>query len=81
MPKKDYTDQDLEASLRRAFVDHGFESILFDGWIARNPFKADLFKYGIKKGWLRKDRDIEESQYTASTYALTDKGKKHFGLD
>ncbi|HLC78274.1 MAG TPA: hypothetical protein VJH92_04060 [Candidatus Nanoarchaeia archaeon] len=77
---KDYTEEDLEDSLRRAFVDRRGESILMDGHEARSEFKRDVVNYGIDKGWLRKERDINESQYTAMTYILTGKGKKHFGL-
>ena len=78
---KDYTEQELEDALRRAFVDKGFESILMDGHEARSEFKRDSLEYGIGQGWLCQDEDINESQYTAMTYKLTDEGKKHFGLD
>ena len=77
---KNYTENDLEAALKRAFVDKGFEAILIDGWIARNEFLNAGIHYGINQGWLKKDSEINESQYTAINYALTDKGKEHFGL-
>ena len=81
MPKeKDYTTEDFGASLRRAFVDKGFPAILFDGWIARNEFLRDGVNYGLRQGWLYEESEVNESQYTAVNYALTDKGKKHFGL-
>ena len=78
--EENYTNQDLEDSLRRAFVEKGFESILLDGHEARSSFKRDGINYGLDNGWLCKKEDIEESQYTAVNYALTEKGKKYFGL-
>ncbi len=61
-------------------MDRRAQSILMDGHEARSEFLRDGINYGINQGWLRKDEDIEESQYTAMTYIPTDKGKKHFGL-
>ncbi len=81
MQKRDYSNKDLEDALRRAFVDNGLKSILLDGHEAKNPFKVDGINYGIKRGWLRKEDDIKESQYTAVTYVLTNKGKEYFGLN
>lgn len=81
MSKKNYKDQDLEDSLRRAFVDKGFSSILMDGREYRNKFLRNGINYGINRGWLCVDDNIEESQYTAVTYKLTEEGKKYFGLD
>jgi hypothetical protein len=77
---KNYTEQDLEDSLRKSFVERGFRSIQVDGQVARNPFLRGGINYGIDKGWLRQGEYIEEPQYTAQTYVLTDEGKKHFGL-
>ncbi|MDP4039772.1 MAG: hypothetical protein Q8P57_04300 [Candidatus Pacearchaeota archaeon] len=77
---KTYNEQDLEASLRRAFVDRKFESILVDAWELRNEFLKEGLSFGINKGWLKTENIIEESQYTAITYVLTDKGKEYFGL-
>lgn len=78
--QKDYTPQDLEDSLKRAFVDRKFESILVDGHTARNEFLRDSLTYGLDQGWLKKKRDITEPQYTAMEYILTDEGKSHFGI-
>ena len=77
---EDYINKDLEDSLRRAFVDRRFESILFDGWEAKNSFLRDGLNYGIDMGWLKVSSEVKESQYTAVNYCLTDKGKLHFGL-
>lgn len=80
MSNKDYPNSDLEASLKRAFVNKGFDSILMDGRVAQNEFLRDGVNYGIKQGWLKLDHETNESQYTAMAYVLTAKGKKHFGL-
>jgi len=81
MPDKKYPNKDLEASLKKAFVDKRFESILMDGRECQNQFLVDGVNYGFKKGWLGVDGEIDESQYTAVTYKLTKKGKKHFGMN
>jgi len=78
---KDYTEQDLDDSLRRAFVENGFESILIDGHEVRSDFKRDGVHYGVNQGWLCKGEEINESQYTAINYKLTSEGKKHFGIE
>ena len=79
--ERDYTDKDLEDSLRRAFVDKKFPSILMDGHEARNEFLRDALNYGINRGLLCVGEQINKSQYTAVNYVLTDQGKKHFGLE
>jgi hypothetical protein len=78
--EKDYTEKDLELSLKRAFVDKKYETILYDGWIARNPFMHDVFIYGTNQGWLEVASEINEEQYTAINYRLSEKGKDHFDL-
>ncbi|MEK6890730.1 MAG: hypothetical protein AABX03_01190 [Nanoarchaeota archaeon] len=78
--RKDYTTSDLEDSLKRAFVDKRFPAILFDGKISRNEFLRDGINYGLSQGWLYEKSNVEEPQYTAVNYALTDEGKRHFGL-
>ena len=57
-----------------------FESILFDGHVARNEFLRAGISYALEKGWLEAGPEIRESQYTAVEYVLTEEGRKHFGL-
>ena len=77
----DFDTTDLEASLRRAFVDRKFQTILYDGHTARNSFLRQSMDYGIELGWLFVESEVNESQYTAQNLALTDEGKKHFCLE
>ena len=77
---KAYTAKDLEDSLRRAFVDNRMPTILWDGHENRNPFLRDGITHGFDQGWLCVESEINESQYTAINYKLTDKGRKYFGV-
>lgn len=85
---KDYTDKDLEASLKRAFADRGANFIIVDGHTMRNQFLVDGVNYGLEQGWLKPGKDIDEDeilghglgQYLAYTYVLTDKGREYFGV-
>lgn len=85
---KDYTNEDLEASLKRAFADGRADYIIMDGQTMRNQFLVDSVNYGIEKGWLKPGKDIDEDevlgqglgQYFAYTYRLTEKGTKYFGV-
>jgi len=86
----DYEPSELEATLRRAFVDRRQEAILIDGHeLCRRPFIREAFFYGQRKGWLvLKDKLIDPleirepglGQYEGWTYMLSDDGKKYFGL-
>ncbi len=79
--ERDYTEADLEASLKRFFKTNSPEAtILIDGHECRSQFKRDGVNYGIDQGWLEVDEDINEDQYGAVTYKLTELGKKHFKL-
>ena len=86
---KDWKLEDLEASLKRAFVDNIADYIIMDGHQMRNEFLRDAIAYGLEKGWLHRSKDIDEDeslgkgfgQYFAYTYRLTDEGKKHFAID
>ncbi|GAF74003.1 unnamed protein product [marine sediment metagenome] len=80
MSEENYDKKDLEASLRRAFVDGGFKEILIDGHEARSKFLRDAINHGLNRGWLQVTSQINESQYTAVNYGLTDGGRKYFGL-
>ncbi|HEB47319.1 MAG TPA: hypothetical protein ENI22_02515 [Candidatus Pacearchaeota archaeon] len=77
--KKEYGNE-LEASIRRAFVDNRADFIVFDGHTMRNEFLRDSINYGLEQGLLRKGETIEEEQWTTIRYRLSDKGKKYFGI-
>ena len=79
--EKNYTERDLEASLRRAFVEGKADFIPFDGHTARNGFLRDGINYGQERGWLDEGKEINEEQWTTIEYRLTEKGKKYFGLN
>lgn len=79
---------DWEACLRRAFVDSRMEVITLDSWEARKPFLRDSVEWGIDEGILMyieatpaEERAMDEAQCTVWRYSLTDKGRKHFGLE
>lgn len=79
--EKEFDEAELESALRRAFVDKGFETILYDGHVAcRQPFLRAGIELGVDRGWLEVKSRIEESEYTADNYGLTEKGREYFGL-
>lgn len=76
-----WDESELEAALKRAFVDNSLKSIGIDGHDVRfNKFRVDGINYGLDKGWLNYMGDEEDSQWTVMVYELSNKGKKHFGL-
>lgn len=78
----EYSEAELEAALRRAFVVNRADTIIYDGHVAcRQPFLRAGFELGIRKGWLVKTGRVDESQYTAAYYGLSDEGRKHFGIN
>lgn len=80
--ERNYSEAELEAALRRAFIDNRAEFIKLDGSKMRSPFLRESLDFGIKKGWVCRDpdEDCESEQYTALAYKLTKKGRKYFGL-
>ena len=88
MAEQDYTKEELEASLKKAFVDCKADSIIVDGHDLRSEFKRQAIIYGEENGLLSRAEDIDEDkifgrgigQYFAYTYRLTDKGKEYFGI-
>jgi len=82
MAKKDWTNKDLEESIKRAFVGKRADSIIVDGHTFRNHFLVNAINYGVKKGILDNGGElIESDQWAEYHYRLTTKGKKYFGLD
>lgn len=85
----DFPENELEISLRRAFVEgerpgRAADYIVVDGETTRNQFLTEGVRYGLAKGLIVHDKKASEaesdSQYTALCYRLTEKGKKHFGI-
>lgn len=78
MPYCDYTEQELEASLRRAFVDHRADHIMLDD--RRQRFLWQSAALGVDRGWLvgRQRGPDEQDQWIE--YRLTKAGSDHFGL-
>jgi hypothetical protein len=80
MKEKDWTEKDLEDSLRRFFTRHGSEERkMMDGHEARNQYLREGVELGLDKGWLRNAGDGGDEQWTEFYYELTTKGKKYFG--
>lgn len=73
-----YTDEELEACLRRAFVDNGYPSV--DVWSRREAFLLASLDLGVAKGWLKSQLIYIDEQSSKINAKLTEEGKKHFGL-
>ena len=77
--EKDWTEKDLEDSLRRAFGNDPDDSLVFDGHTTRNPFLLAGLQFGIDKGWIEFQRRVQEEQWTTDLYGFTSEGKAYFG--
>jgi hypothetical protein len=72
----------MEASLKRAFVDHEADYIIVDN--LHHRFLIASAQFGVAQGWL--SEKLEEPPPWPSQdggqleYRLTDEGKKHFGV-
>lgn len=76
-PRK-YQDDELEAALKRAFVDGKADYIILDD--RRQRFLIESACLGVEKGWLDEEFVEIEEQYSQLRYRLTDDGRKHFGV-
>jgi len=84
----EYDKNELEASLKRAFIGGKADFIIVDGHTLRNKFLREGLQLGLENGLLSQGKDIDEDdllgkgmgQYLAHTYRLTDKGKEYFNL-
>lgn len=78
-----YPPEELEASLRRAFVDQRADFIILDS--AHQKFLIESALFGFNQGWLTEKVNEPPpwpSQDGASIeYRLTEAGRKHFGLE
>lgn len=73
-----YQEDELEAALKRAFVERKADFIIVD-----NRFEQFLIESAIlgrEKGWLTEKFVEVDEQYSQYQYRLTDEGRKHFGL-
>lgn len=83
-----FTEAEMEASLKRAFVDGKADFIEMDGHAYRNRFLTATLDYALKQNLVYRDKDLNEDdalgkgmgQWSAETYRLTEKGKKHFRI-
>ena len=74
-----YPVEELEASLKRAFVDHEADFIILES--RREQFQLESAAYGQKQGWLGPIQEVgPDEQSLVWTLRLTEKGKEHFGL-
>jgi hypothetical protein len=71
--------QEMEAALRRAFVDHRADYI-YVVTSRRERFRLESVNYGMSQGWVSGDMDTRDDQATALICRLTDAGRAHFGL-
>ena len=80
--ERQYSEAELDAALRRAFVDGRAEFIQVDGHDMRSSFLRAGLQHGLNKGLLKRDErfDVNEDQYTSLAYSLTKEGRNHFGL-
>ncbi len=87
----DYPPSELEAALKRAFVDRRQEAIFIDGHeLCHKPFIRESFFYGQRKGWLVPAAKLVDpvervepglGQYEGWAYKLSEAGRKYFGLE
>ena len=77
---ENYTNEDLENSLRKVFVDKDADYLIYDGNTARSKFLSDGIHLGVNNGWLE-GTEIIEDQWATIEYRLTPKGKAYFELD
>lgn len=76
-PRK-YPENELEASLKRAFVDNRADYIILDD--RRERFLIEGAMLGVEKGWLNEEFVEIDDQYSQLRCRLTEEGRKHFGL-
>jgi hypothetical protein len=75
----DSIEQEFEASLRRAFVDHRADFIIIDD--RRQRFRGESATFGEERGWLNGRLVQLDDQTSEIRYRLTESGRAHFGLE
>lgn len=78
IPQYSYPEAELEAALRRAFVQHRADYILIDN--RRDRFLCESAKLGLDRGWISGEV-LELEQSTEVRYRLTEGGRTHFGVE
>jgi len=73
-----FVTEDLEAALRRAFIDKHAKCIVITSLHER--FQIESAKYGVDRGWLRGEMDTSDEQSSVWICRLTEEGRRHFGL-
>lgn len=73
------TDEELEAALRRAFVDRRWTTVVITS--RREQFQIKSVNYGIDKGWLEGEMNEADEQSSFYEAWLTPEGRKHFGIE
>ena len=86
--ENEFQKDELENSLRRAFVDKKAKIIIVDGQTLRSRFLRESISLGLEKGLISQGEPIDEDeilgkgagQYYALTYELTKRGREYFGI-
>ena len=73
-----YTNEEFEDSLRRAFVERRADFIVITS--RRERFQIGAANYGVDQGWLVGRMDTRDEQSSAWVCRLTDKGREYFGV-
>ena len=71
----------LEVPLRRFFVFERRKKLVFDGKPGRSEFFSDSITYGLEKGLTYSAKTTEKRHRQTIEYKLSEKGKKHFGIN
>lgn len=74
----DYTPEEFEESLKRAFVTYKADYVYLDSSMTGQRFRAAGVAWAVDKGWMRHDTTRDEGQSEIYTFRLTDEGKTHF---
>ena len=71
-------DNEKEAMLRRAFVDHRADYIIIESRRERRQIESAA--YGEERGWLKSAWRGDDPQSRYLEYRLTDEGREYFGI-
>ena len=73
-----YPEQELEASLKRAFVDGKADYVVICS--RRDRFLLESAMFGVLNNWLSEELKELDEQSSELRFRLTEEGKKHFGV-
>ena len=71
-----YEPKELEAALRRAFVDNKADFVCI--FSRRSRFLIESAQLGMEQGWLSEEFVELDEQSSELRYRLTQKGREHF---